>query len=224
MSTSVGIRAALSFARVETFRRSTNGSDAACLARYVWNVALCEGLYPTLRFLEVALRTRIHHVATQHFGSEYWFADPKIVSPLKTDGNPRNSRAIRLAAGHRTPAHRIVSDLSLGFWVHLFGGAYEVSFWRPVIRGVFPGAPVVERSRAKVGRRLRRVLWLRNRVFHHEAIWSLRDLPERHREMLTIIAWISVPALQMAQVSDRFQLAYGMDLGVLEPRLGEIKM
>ena len=49
-----GIRDALSTARFEAYRRRPEDSDVECLKRYVWNVALCEALYPPLQYLDTA--------------------------------------------------------------------------------------------------------------------------------------------------------------------------
>ena len=40
---------------------------------YLWNVALCESLYPCLNSIEIALRNAIHDAASSNFGDEYWF-------------------------------------------------------------------------------------------------------------------------------------------------------
>ena len=46
--------------------------NASVIAAYVWNIALCESLYPCLNSIEIALRNSIHDSASRHFGDEYW--------------------------------------------------------------------------------------------------------------------------------------------------------
>lgn len=42
-------------------------SDIRLFGRYVWNMALCESLYPGVQTLEIALRNTIHQAVAQHF-------------------------------------------------------------------------------------------------------------------------------------------------------------
>ena len=55
----------------------------------------------------------------------------------------------------------------------------------------FPRAPNAMQSRKKISKRANSILWLHNRVMHHETIWKYRNLPHRHAEILEMIGWIS---------------------------------
>ena len=90
----------------------------------------------------------------------------------------------------------------------LFIGRYEVTFWRKLLSAVFPNAPAYLRKRDEIHARLDRIRRLRNRVFHHEPIWHLRDLPEQHRLILETIGWISPAMLAMTGLLDRFDNVY----------------
>lgn len=67
------VEQAISSERLRPYRRSPQEADVAVHARYLWNVALSEALYPPLQALEVALRNGIHAAATGAFGSATWF-------------------------------------------------------------------------------------------------------------------------------------------------------
>ncbi len=71
------IEAVLSQSRL---RRYPGAGITDRLQVYRWNIALCEALYPTMHFFEVALRNRMHDALTDHVGTEWWFQDPKLVS------------------------------------------------------------------------------------------------------------------------------------------------
>jgi hypothetical protein len=111
-------------------------------ARYLWNIEICEALYPLLHGFEVALRTRIQIVMKASTGKDRWW-DPKwnLLQPkeLQQVGNVMK----RLTSQKQYPnVGRVVSSLTLGFWVGLFAVPYERRYWlKHNLRGVFPDAP-----------------------------------------------------------------------------------
>ena len=182
--------------------------NASVIAAYVWNIALCESLYPALNCLEIALRNSVHAAGTNQFNTEYWF-----------NGRLRQEEADRVrllrnrlnTSGNKNPSvGDLVSGLSLGFWVSLFKGQYERVLWPCLLPEVFPHAPRRQRSRREISKRLDRIRRLRNRVFHHEPVWRLPDLAERHRLILETIGWISPAMLAMTGMMDRFPSVYTM--------------
>ena len=72
----------------------------------------------------------------------------------------------------------------------------------------FPHAPRHIRKRKGIRARLDHIRVLRNRVFHHEPIWHLPDLEERHRQILETIGWISPAMMTMTRMLDRFDSVY----------------
>ena len=60
---------AISEERLSPYRhRNTAGSSLKIFASYVWNIALCESIYPTLHVFEVTLRNNINEAANKAFG------------------------------------------------------------------------------------------------------------------------------------------------------------
>ena len=80
--------------------------------------------------------------------------------------------------------------------------------WPKLLEPVFPHCPRSQRTRRNVYVRLDEIRRLRNRVFHHEPIWHLPDLEERHQEILETIGWISPAMLEMTRLLDRFDSVY----------------
>jgi hypothetical protein len=78
------LRDILSTPRFEGYRLSSTDSDLLCLERYVWNVALSETLYPTLQYLEIAMRNSIHSAASTTFKNDFWFDMPSIITDQTT--------------------------------------------------------------------------------------------------------------------------------------------
>ena len=98
----------------------------------------------------------------------------------------------------RDDPHRIVATLSFGFWVSLLGPGgrtedgrkanYEMTLWRPALRGAFVHR--VKLTRRQAHHPLNALRVLRNRVAHHEPIFA-RDLIADHERILDVAGWIS---------------------------------
>ena len=102
----------------------------------------------------------------------------------------------------------IVSHLWLGFWVKLLSNSYEGILWPQLLEPVFPHMQRRQRTVKNLHAQLEDIRRLRNRVFHHEPIWHLPDLPERHEEILETIGWISPAMLAATRLLDRFDSVY----------------
>jgi hypothetical protein len=81
--------------RIGSYRRGTASDDEEVLARYLWNIALCEALYPSLHFLEIGLRNVVFEAAAATYpavgtGASCWLEHPGI---LHAD----EARAVRAA-------------------------------------------------------------------------------------------------------------------------------
>ena len=179
--------------------------DLEAFSLYLWDMALCESLYPVLQGIEVTLRNSIHQAASATFGDEFWFRNRLLTREQGT--------ILQLDSSFGTPSNRVgsgkyISECSLGFWVGLFRGEYEQVLWTRLLPAVFPHAPRRFRSRSELYARLDRIRRLRNRVFHHEPIWHLPDLEQQHQQILETIGWISPAMLAMTRLLDRFPSVY----------------
>lgn len=223
MRTMPGVRDALSIERFEAYRVQPSDGDAACVRRYVWNVALCEALYPCLHYLEIALRNGIHGAATDAFGTAFWFDDPDIIGDRRTRRIIANAKQDLRRARKPLDAGRVVAELRFGFWRHLFYDQFEQTLWRPIIKNVFVDAPRSMRKRSALAPRIHEAKELRNRVFHHEPIWYWQDLLEQHQRMCETMSWISEPLADLLTAHDRFAEVWEWDLASLDPLLARLE-
>ena len=200
------LRGASSHARLTRYFTHTSGmDDLEAFSLYLWNISLCESLYPVLQGVEVTLRNSIHQAAAATFGDEFWFQSRLFAREQETILKVASSLGSTAKQVH---SGRYISECSLGFWVGLFRGEYEQVLWTSLLPKVFPHAPRGIRSRSRLYQRLDRIRRLRNRVFHHEPIWHLPDLPQQHRLILDTIGWISPAMLAMTRLLDRFDSVY----------------
>lgn len=97
-----------------------------------------------------------------------------------------------------------MAALSFGFWISLLGSGgrinpvgrkanYEMTLWRPALRGAFPNCTSLTRKQAH--KPLDCLRKLRNRIAHHEPIFA-RDLANDHQHVLDVTGWIS-PGVRM---------------------------
>lgn len=206
------LRRALSNERLDAY--GVGRPDEEKLAVYLWNVALCESLYPVLHGLEIALRNAVFRAGTAAFPSTAtldvpcWLdADPPLI--LAADQHVIAAAKARLKRGNKPmEPGRLVADLSFGFWTTLFDVRYERSktLWpRLFAYGLMDTAsPKSIRSRNKLSPLINRVRHLRNRVFHYEPIWHWKDLREQYSLLLDLLAWFSPELLAVLQPNTRF--------------------
>ena len=85
---------------------------------------------------------------------------------------------------------QVLSELSFGFWRFLVSKTYSGRLW-PDLASAFPHAP--NRSRATIETPVRELHVFRNRLAHHQRIYS-QPLTERRHDLQTLLGYID-PAL-----------------------------
>lgn len=83
---------------------------------------------------------------------------------------------------------RVISELSFGFWVNMLLSKYDPVLWAPLHLS-FPDLPL-DVDRAGFHARLLQVQSLRNRIGHHEPIFT-RNLTRDYADCLGLIRWLS---------------------------------
>ena len=174
------------------------------LARYLWNMALCESLYSPLQMAEIALRNSLHHFLSARFKTPAWY-DVVTSLPSWQQDQLDDARQKLLAAGKNVTPGRMVAELHFGFWTGFFNKSHaQTGLGHAIAGSAFPHAPRRERDLRRLDTRWKRIRDLRNRVFHHERIIHWTDLDAQHAALLEIIQWVSPELQQMAAVLDRY--------------------
>ena len=117
-----------------------------------------------------------------------WYSNPGAALRPVQLRQVHDAKQSLILSGKPVDPPRVVANLSLGFWVGLFGPKYETSLWRNHLRWIFDRAPTPLRRRA-VHERLDRIRMLRNRVAHYEPVLHL-PLAQEFRAILELIAWL----------------------------------
>lgn len=242
-----GIKRALSPHRLQLAFRATAGEpDSTTLVRCLYNVALCESLYPVLHHLEVTLRNSLDGVIAAHYPASTagiagpdglplagcWLdATPGLLGPWERTEIQRVKRKL-LAAGKTMTPHRLVTGLSLGFWANLFTRAYEIgpdssyvpgsakrtALWPRHLRAVLPHLPRRFATRDHAYKTFRALADLRNQAFHHRPIWRL-PLNALHVSATEAIGWVSPDLKELTSALDRFPQVVTLGLKPYEDRV-----
>lgn len=191
-----GVLPALSAERFARYQDATS-TAAAASALYVWNSKVSADYLELLSWVEVALRNATHNglmTLAQSRGESRWdqtntswftpWFQPESVSQIRKARSRANSGPVM-----NPPIGKVVAELTFGFWVRMYSRHYEASLWTPALRHGFPAGV----SRGRVHNELATLNKLRNRVAHHEVVFS----GDHQRWLATIervLTWLS-PAL-----------------------------
>lgn len=184
-------------------------SHRVAVARYLWNIALCESLYAPLQMFEVGLRNSIDRAMLQSVGEVNWYDQISLTSwGYDQVGHAKT----RIARDRKTvTSGRVIAELHFGFWTSMFESHYEkpeAHFLPSGIKLTFPYLVKSLHNRKKIKFQLDQIRKLRNRVFHHERVIHWHDLTDRHGSLVETIGWMSKDLLEISNLVDSFAETY----------------
>lgn len=207
----VAVKGALSPARVGTYETAagTQGdTDPSALNLYIWNAQISGAFLTPLHICEVVLRNAVADAVEQLYGARWPWA-PGFEQSLPTPRagyNPRQD----LFNGRRN-AHsvgKVIPELKFMFWQSMFTRRHDVRLWKPYLRGVLPGLdatkPIAD-LRKEIYDDLEHVRLLRNRIAHHEPIFT-RNLPDDLQRIYRLIGLRSQEATAWVMLHHDAQL------------------
>jgi hypothetical protein len=186
------LESALSADRFATYVAAAGGDRSRAVALYEWNAAVSAAFYFPLQAVEVALRNACGRELSALFGAT-WPHQPQFLAVDR-----RLSQAIAEAEqrlhslGAPADAPHLLAELSFGFWTSLFGHHFDRVLWVPGLHRAFPrfrrvtGKPI---SRPIVAQRFHYLRKLRNRIAHHEPIFT-RSLAADSASLLEVADWM----------------------------------
>ena len=184
----------LSIVRWESYRQTPQEADADIWQRYQENLQLCQGLYVPLHLFEISLRNHFQMLLNSVDKNWYegFFDNAKNFqyqgTILSKRGQEKLAEAINTLTKKKGLSQltegQIVAELNFGFWVELFSHHYAFTLWAYTknkgdnLRKIFPNLPCCYTPRANkttvtsiIYPCLKIIVFLRNRIFHHEPIW-----------------------------------------------------
>lgn len=179
----------LSQSRLDSYQTAVLTTSASALDLYDWNIEMAAALMRDIALLEVGLRNAYDAEMVSVQGAD-WAIDPAFklfnsatvlaggVDPLtlphlvklanlefEVRGLLANARSHAKGQGRG----KVVAELMFGFWAKLTSSALTHSLWTPHLNRAF----VAKTPRGQINEAVSHVNSLRNRVAHHEPLFSL---------------------------------------------------
>jgi hypothetical protein len=172
------IKAALSAARLGTFEAAISPSESTlkdALALYAWNAQVSAAMLAPLHMCEVVIRNAVSDALIAVYGAQ-WPWEPAFRRSLPNP--PRRFSALRelnRACTDQTRTSKVVAELKMIFWQKMFTGRFDTRLWNAHLRAVMPNmdeSKTVQDLRRLIHEDLEQLRKLRNRIAHHEPIFS----------------------------------------------------
>jgi Abi-like protein len=183
-------------ARFRAYLMAVDGHHKRAVDLYNWNAEISAAFLEVIYHLEVLMRNGIDQqfpdtdptATLSIIVPDVWLCDSAI---LTEESREKVNEAItRLQRGGKRPTRgRVIASLSFGFWQALFSSVYE-GLWRTVLSQAFPNG---DGRRREIANLSGPILHFRNRIAHHEAIFS-SDLERQHRRILELARIIDAEA------------------------------
>lgn len=182
------VRAALSKARMQTYEL-VSGTDDAALVLYAWNAQVSGAFLSPLHVCEVVVRNAVADAIEGVYGHRWpWSATFEYSLPDPTQGySPR--RDLQSARRNASSTGKVIPELKFVFWQKMFTGRYDSRIWNPHLRRVMPNLDSglsVAVLRQGIYRDLEQLRFLRNRIAHHEPIFT-RSLLDDYQKIRTLV-------------------------------------
>ncbi|WP_145144279.1 hypothetical protein [Roseomonas gilardii] len=185
----------ISAPRFATYLQACGNSREHALALYQWNLTLSAAFIVPLQVCEVAVRNGVAEAIEKVHGATWPWSNGFLRSLPKpkrtTDYNPEQD--LRSTASRQPTTGKVIAEVKFAFWEKIFTAGQDSRIWLHHFQASFPGAPPampVPVARTRAHDNLRAICQLRNRIAHHEPIFS-RNLADNYRRILELTAWRS---------------------------------
>ena len=186
----LAVKNALSHPRISTYEAATTALPPVrgALELYDWNAQVSAAFLAPLHLCEVVIRNAVADAIAAvygplwpwHAGFTAWLPDS---GKWKMKSHLQNLASSMPAA--TTTTGKLIPEVNFIFWEKMFTARFDGHLWMNHLRTVMPNlhpAWTVQQARAKINQDLFKIRSLRNRIAHHEPIFS-RNLAD---ELTTI--------------------------------------
>jgi len=185
----------ISAPRFATYLQAMGNDRDKALALYEWNLDLSSALIVPLQVCEVAIRNGVAEAIQTVHGPNWPWTNGFIRSlprpKRQFDYNP--ALDLTRCAKVQPTTGKIVAELKFAFWENIFTKGQDSRIWDTHFRTFFPGSPInltIAQCREIAYKDLRSIRRLRNRIAHHEPIFT-RNMADEYRRIHDMIAWRS---------------------------------
>ena len=185
---------------VEQFISQERFSAYGSIGEYEQNLTFSKQSYISLSILEVALRNSIDKLLSTKISDSWYEADWFLTK----DSRLKILQAIELLEKRKESIskHKIIAELSFGFWVNLFKKPYEKKLRVNDLKKIFPNFPprnskIVNRD--SLYKELNHLRNFRNRVFHHERVLNKDGYNDIFNEINEILKYFDNDIYEFAK-------------------------
>lgn len=185
---------------VEQFISQERFSAYGSIGEYEQNLTFSKQSYIPLSILEVALRNSIDKLLSTKISDSWYEADWFLTK----DSRLKILQAIDLLEKRKESIskHKIIAELSFGFWVNLFKKPYEKKLRINDLKKIFPNFPprnskIVNRD--SLYKELNHLRNFRNRVFHHERVLNKDGYNDIFNEINEILKYFDNDIYEFAK-------------------------
>lgn len=195
------VRTSLSAARMATFENAAgvnSPDDPAGLLLYAWNAGVSGAFMAPLHICEVVIRNAVSNALEAIYGPEWpWSTTFETSLPNPARGyKPRIDLANARKSAQSTG--KVIPELKFVFWQKMFTSRYDNRIWDQHLLRVMPNldqSESIATLRTAVYGDLERLRLLRNRIAHHEPIFS-RPLIEDYQTALKLVTYCCAATAQ----------------------------
>jgi len=175
---------------IDKFISNSRLSSYKNIFEYEQNLIFSKKSYIPLSILEVALRNSIDALLSEKVSADWYEED----SFLTKDSKIKIYQAIELLKRkkEKISKHKIIAELSFGFWVNLFKKPYEKKLRINDLKKVFPNLPSKNKkqtNREIIYKKLNHIRNFRNRVFHYEKVLNRDDYNLIFNEIYELLSY-----------------------------------
>ena len=212
------VKSMLSAARMGTYERVLDEAGnpislAMALELYAWNAQVSAAFLTPLHICEVVTRNAVAEVLEKQYGNRWpWSHGFEQSRPVSQRGYCLTAD-LQSARRRGQTTGKVIPELKFVFWQKMFTARNDVRLWNPYLMQAFPNLPQgqsVSQSRHLIYNDLEHIRILRNRIAHHEPIFS-RNLLDDFQKITDLIGircavtaqWMSMNQQVLALIAAR---------------------
>lgn len=194
----MAIPAVLSTPRFQTFLSARNNNPLKALQLYHWNAQVSAAFLYPLHVFEICLRNAVANAAESAYRTDEWPWSRAFETSLPTTHSVQRFSPRRELVNTRDwqprprqTTGKVIAELKFAFWVSMYTGRHDGRLWTQFLRREYPNIPQnvsVASAREKIHGTADKIRVLRNRIAHHEPIFS-RDLESEYKEITEIVGY-----------------------------------
>lgn len=183
--------------------KTTKFNDQETVQRYLFNSELSAEVHKAVHILEVVLRNQVTKEWNKYLGTSDWPLNGSHIPNLGKFQLMHRKLSEAISRAGSTPTNgKVVAELSLGFWLHMFDNKFDVHNIK-IIKNIFLHRKSWNKSlRIEIGTirdEIEVIHELRNRIAHHEPIFHRKDLDAQFKLITDHIEQLEPACMDLLQ-------------------------